>query len=311
VKIGEYEMCLVAGYFDESTDEDTEGLCYTVAGFIGNQHVTALLDLYWKDVLDRYEIEYFKASELNAGTGQFQKFRDEPLNTNWRPFSQREKDLFTNIKTDFTDVIVKNASGLCGIAIVLILPDLERLRLEYKHAEALPVPYSICANVALVEAGMIINALNTGRSGEKLHWLRPVFDSHEIYSNRTLAAWATFCERNPDATKYMLRPHYEREQDYRMLQAADNLAFEVRKLTSRIHPVKQAILYPVRASFGRLWESKAIFTFYTLDYAALKALADVRVGIYPEALRDKLAQSRTEYPLRILSEIVGTERRRV
>ncbi len=139
-------MWLTAGFFDESTDEDTEGTCYAIAGFIGAQLVTATLELRWRDLLKKYGLEYFKASELNAGVGQFQKFRDDPNNLRWRHFSQREKDIFKEIKTTFTDLIVSFNEGLYGIGAVVILPDLERLRSEYEHAKAFRFPTS-CAPI--------------------------------------------------------------------------------------------------------------------------------------------------------------------
>jgi len=84
-------MPFVAGFFDESSDEDSSQI-YVVAGFTGNYLVTSILEMRWQDVLNKYELEYFKASELNAGVGQFQKYRDEPEDESWRPFSPREKN---------------------------------------------------------------------------------------------------------------------------------------------------------------------------------------------------------------------------
>ncbi len=104
--IAEYTMQVAAGFFDESSDQDTEGVCYTVAGIVGeNQHATTVLELRWKDVLKKYDIKYFKASELNAGEGQFKKFRDDPDSDKWVKFSERESLKFSEIKKDFTDVL--------------------------------------------------------------------------------------------------------------------------------------------------------------------------------------------------------------
>ena len=130
----EFTLQLGAGYFDESTD-DGDSFCYVVAGFVGSQHATVILDLRWKDILIEYGLDYFKASELSAGEGQFKKYRDDPAATEWKPFSAREKAKFTEIKKRFTDVIV-SCRGLYGIGAALILPDLDRLRKEYPRADA-------------------------------------------------------------------------------------------------------------------------------------------------------------------------------
>jgi hypothetical protein len=94
----ESQLAIAVGFFDESTDEDLEGSSYTVAGFAANNETSACLELRWKDVLLRYNLEYFKASELNAGEGQFRQFRDEPDNRSWQPFSDREKEKFVESK---------------------------------------------------------------------------------------------------------------------------------------------------------------------------------------------------------------------
>ncbi len=88
-------MWHAAAYFDESDDNDR---AYAVAGFLAHQHDCVHLDLAWRDrILEKYELEYFKASELNAGTRQFAKFRDNPSNLDCL-FSRREKELFGKIR---------------------------------------------------------------------------------------------------------------------------------------------------------------------------------------------------------------------
>ncbi len=294
-------MYLVAGFFDESTDEDSGGLSYTVAGFIGNNLVTGILELRWQDVLNKYGLEYFKASELNAGTGQFQKFRDDPTTHEWRPFSQREKDLFKQIKIDFTDVIVGCGDGLYGVGAVVILPDLERLRAEYDHAKALPVPYFICANMCMVAAGLEMAAQNLGHK-EDLCWLRPIFDTHEEYSGRAKLTWDSFCEKNPTASKYLLPPHYEREQDYLTLQAADNLAFEARKLVFTEHRKM-----PARESIKRLIQNGNIIRIAKFNYDALKITADAQFGIYPPGVKGVPMPPMIEQPIAAMSEVVNSD----
>jgi len=83
-------MWHMAGYYDESDDFNCG---YAVAGFLGHQHDCVHLDLAWRDkILDKYDLEYFKASELNTGKGQFAKFRDNPNGDLNAPFSPREKN---------------------------------------------------------------------------------------------------------------------------------------------------------------------------------------------------------------------------
>src|SRR5215468_1215558 len=111
-------MWHMAGYYDES-DDIARG--YAVAGFIGHQHDCVHLDLAWREkVLQKYGIDYFKASELNAGTGQFAKFRDDPNKLD-AAFSPREKKLLDEIKIATIDLTL-SFDLLIGIGAVCMLP---------------------------------------------------------------------------------------------------------------------------------------------------------------------------------------------
>lgn len=264
-------MWLAVGYFDESTDQDTENMCYVVAGFIGAQLVTATLELRWRDLLKKHNIDYFKASELNAGTGQFQKFRDNPHEHRWRPFSQREKDIFREIKTDFVDLILSFDKGLYGVGAAIVLPDLERLRSESEHArKVLAIPYFLCSQMCLVAAGLEMFEQNNGVSPSEQAFLRPIFHQHEEYGGRAKHAFNSFCGKNPVSAKYLLAPLYESDRDYLALQAADDFAFEVRKLL-----VAQENNWPSRREpMKRLAQSGNVIRVYKLDYDALNMIAE-------------------------------------
>ena len=81
---------MAAAYFDESDDHQH---AYGVGGFLGNQFDCVYLEWAWREhILEKYDIKYFKASELEYGFGEFAKFRDDPKNLNAK-FSSREKAL--------------------------------------------------------------------------------------------------------------------------------------------------------------------------------------------------------------------------
>ena len=67
-------MWHMAGYYDESDDFERG---YAVAGFLGHRMIACIsISLGETGFSDKYELEYFKASELSSGKGQFAKFRD-------------------------------------------------------------------------------------------------------------------------------------------------------------------------------------------------------------------------------------------
>lgn len=269
----ELKLQLAAGYFDESTDEGGENLCYVVGGFIGSQHATAILDLRWQDALRKYELDYFKASELNAGEGQFKKLRDDPRAKGWRKFSPREKEKFDEIKTHFTNVFL-SCRGLYGIGAAVILPDYKSLRDSYLNARNnLTEPYYLCSALALTEAGQVFHKRNQSLPHCDRGFLRPIFDSHQVYGERVKLSFDSFCKKNPVSAEYLLPPLYESELDYISLQAADNLAFEIRKFI-----VNKSFKPNVgeRVSIRRIKEQGKILIIYKLDYEGLKKLADAQ-----------------------------------
>ena len=98
--------------------------------------------------------EYFKASELNAGRGEFAKFRDDPTTVDAK-FSKREKTLFDQIKIESINLILE-FDLLIGIGAVLILPDYQRICDEYREmGKTLPVPYFFCAQLMMMESQLL------------------------------------------------------------------------------------------------------------------------------------------------------------
>jgi len=265
-------MMLAAGCFDESTDESSEGRCYTVAGFVGGLDVMVVLELRWKDLLKKYNLKFFKASQIENGFGEFAQYRDDP-NALSKPLSKREKALIVEIKTAFVNLICET-DGLYGIGTVLILPDFERLVQEdpvaYHH---LPFPYYICGQLTMMEAGQMMLLSNQHSRPAARGNLRPVFDSHEEYSGRFKQIFDSFARMNPISSRYLLAPHYESELDHLTLQAADCLAYEARKLLiqQEFEPHR-----PERIAMTRL--RKRVRRLYKLNYESLKLIAHAQTS---------------------------------
>lgn len=260
-------MWQMAGYYDESDDF---GRGYSVAGFLGHQHDCVHLELAWRDrILNKYGIDYFKASELNSGKGQFARFRDNPNSDLDAPFSQREKEIFNDIKIATIDLILE-FDRLVGIGAVLILPDYYRLAEEFKErGKKILAPYQFCAQTTMMESGFIVLHINETMSASERGLLRPVFDSHEQYSGRAKRVFDEFSEKNPITSSVLLPPHYEKDTDYLMLQAADNLAYECRRL---LVTENFETHIPERAAMKRLKER--VYKIYKLNYDALKTICE-------------------------------------
>lgn len=259
-------MWQAAGYFDESDDNER---AYAVAGTLGHQHDCVYLHWRWEEsIIKKYEIEYFKASELNSGAGQFAKFRDDPTNVS-RPFSQREKDLFRKIKVESIDIFLEFPE-LWGVGVVMLLPDYYRLLEERKACgKTLPKPYFFCAQLVMMATGALIYAFNSIHRPEQKAIVRPVFDSQEQYSGRAKQMFDEFCRKNPFSSNYLLPPHYETEQKYVALQVADNVAYECRRL---LITTEYDTHIPEREAMKRL--KQQMLRVYKLNYETMKMIIE-------------------------------------
>jgi hypothetical protein len=260
-------MWLAAGYFDESTDE-FEDRCFTVAGFIGPHFAGLSLDMKWKDRLEEWNLDYFKASEIEGGFGQFAQYRDDP-NALTKPLSAREKDLIKAIKTSFVDLIC-DEDEMTGIGAVLLLRDYQVFKLqEPKLAAKLPNPYTLCGQFVMMEAGFEMLACNERYPTRLQGLMRPVFDSHEDYSFKFQHGFDSFCKKNPTCSQFLLPPIYEDDQTYHCLQAADCLAYEARRLVDNaLFDPKR----PERVAMARLRQT--VSKIYFIKYDGLKLIAE-------------------------------------
>ena len=266
LKLGVLKLSISTCYLDESTDEDTLGYCYTVAGWLGGDDAFLDLDFAWGDFLRRNGLKYFKASECEGGLEEFARFRDDPSDLS-RPLSQKEKDTLTQVKTEAIDVIVKQRD-IYGVGTVLMLPDYTRIRNEFAP-KLLPVPYFLCGQLTLLAAGFMMKAWNDHVRPEQFCHLRVIFDSHEDYSGRAKEVFDSFKIKNPNAAACMLPPHYEDDLEYRGLQVADTLAYEARRLLVRTE-------YRKGLKGNRAWERlrEKVELVYKLDYRTLKMICE-------------------------------------
>jgi hypothetical protein len=262
-------MWLAAGYFDESIDQDVEDRCFSMAGFYGSQFTAAQLDLKWKDNLNKWNLNYFKASEIEFGFGQFAQHRDCQNDLN-RPLSHREKGIIREIKTSFVDIICDSCShgGLIGVGVTLVLRDFYLLHSqEPELAKKLSNAYTMCGDMMLMASGLAMNECNES-SPYYPGFMQPIFDTQEEYGPRFKMGFSYFAQKNPKSSRFLKPPMFESEEKYRCLQAADLLAFESRKLLINTFYDPNR---PERVAMSRLKEH--VDRLYLLDYNTLKLIA--------------------------------------
>jgi Protein of unknown function (DUF3800) len=263
-------MMLTAAYFDESTDESDAGYCYTVAGWLTALDDGAILCMKWKDLLNKYGMKYFKASEVEYCAGELRKFRERPGNGG--PLTQKDKDFKNQVKTEFVDLICESPY-LVGNSVTILLRDWKQFKLdEPELALQLPTVYNLAYQTVLMEVGLSIHDYNDSRSAKDKVLIRPVIDSHEQLEPQFMHAYPVWAEKNPRSSVFTLPPFYEDEQEYRCLQAADCLAYEVRRFVTGY--INDSDTPKVRVAMERMGEK--CNHMYLLDYETIRKLASVQ-----------------------------------
>ena len=85
-----------------------------------------------------------------------------------------------------------------------------------------------------------------------------------------------FCRKNPISAQFLLPPHYEDDTHYLMLQAADNLAYECRKL---LITSEYDTHLPLRIAMQRL--KKQVHKIYKLNYESMRIIMEAQA---PDAI---------------------------
>ncbi len=255
---------ICGGYFDESDD----GPIFAMAGYVANYETWVHLDWAWRDLLKKWNVRYFKASECENLLGEFAQYRHNP-NDLTTQLTREEWAVMCRAKTDFVNAICKYENDVIGIGVSTIKKDYDRIIAENEVAGKMfgDSPYYICLQLCLTGAVFSLTEPLSARAKIDLR-IKPIFDSHAEFSATAKVLFDSFIEKNPECAKILLPPSYDRDEETTPLQVADMLAYEARKLSldTIYKPEKKERIAMTRLkpSIGRI---------YRLDYTTLEYLA--------------------------------------
>lgn len=234
---GEARFTMLTCYFDESGGEE---LKFTfVCGFVASVNQWERFEIDWKIFLAKYDVPYFHMKEYSQSKGPFKK---------WAPSSMQ------GTRADFmrdAAVIVKATAQLMFVSMVSheIFDDFDS---RYKLREEFSTPYALAGRLCVALA-------NTWRRKTTFPLdMKYVFEDGCPDKGGLIKAMAT-----PNLYR-LPAPSFEPSRDVKksrkwpdgriglvQLQAADYLAYEVRKLLIDFDLIKQGAR-GFRASFGAL-----------------------------------------------------------
>ncbi|MHB8486055.1 MAG: DUF3800 domain-containing protein [Candidatus Acidiferrales bacterium] len=218
-------------YLDESFDSGKAGL-FAVGGIIAQGVGLFELDRKWKNLCEKYDIAYFKASECEYGRGQFTKF----VTTAGEP-TDREKEKLREISLDFVGLIA-DEMGVVGHGITIDQEEFYRVLSKNPAAKAVlrDDPYRLGYDLAMVQCAWIMKEIQldfseTSPFGTRIKHPHVSFvcDEHEQYGPLASAAYQELKTKNPEAGQYMATFESADDKELPVLQAADAVAYTVRR----------------------------------------------------------------------------------
>lgn len=263
-------IVVVGAYIDESSDEQAEEV-FSLAGYVApTVEWVYEFEPKWEAKLREHNLQYFRAAECQSGIGQFLQFRLDPSNPQAR-LTPDEKKRLTEIKKDFVGIAVEQAY-MWGFGVNVILKDFRALIESNPAAKAIlgDEPYLIGYQILLSKIGLTVKEFNDALDPHlfRRHMVGFVFDKgdRDLHA-RAREQYDRFQIANPESATWMASRTEKDDKLVYELQAADNLAFEVRK--SRFNRLRYPDI-PERPALTRLKHNLAIV--YNLDRRSLELL---------------------------------------
>jgi hypothetical protein len=245
-------------YFDESWDQHQKKIL-VIGGMIGRYEQWSKIEWPWKELLEKYEIKYYRASEAEFARGEFNK---EPFRSGENPSTSEQYRLLERVREDFFHVITRGI--VSGLAIGVPLQ-------EFNQAANTPeklkkfggTPYYICGHVAML--AMLKAEKEVIRSKELVAF---IFDRQQEFDAEMLKVHANLdtaaCEYHSQVGSIV----FDDKKRFIPLQVADTLVYESRKYLERKIIDPNAV---PRREMQRLMDEEKIFQISLCDKEYLES----------------------------------------
>jgi hypothetical protein len=203
---------------DESVDKG-EKKVFAVGAVIGHETQWAWLENEWKAILKPEGIEYFRANDCAAMTGQFLKFRK-----NRYKITETEKTKAEGIRQKLLGRI--SESGVVGLGLAIDMDEFRAVANTAKKLDAFGgTPYYHCYFLAIEQAASIM------RDKFPQGTLAFAYDEHQKYGAHLRDVFGVFKENNPSIARHMTTIAPFDDKTFTPIQVADLVASVVRRYT--------------------------------------------------------------------------------
>ncbi|MBZ5504707.1 MAG: hypothetical protein LAO78_04380 [Acidobacteriia bacterium] len=221
---------MIGSYMDESFDIPPNHGIFAVGGIMARGVPIFELERRWEKLLKRpdIDIEYFKASQCQAGTKQFKKFVSDPKN-----ITPSERTRLDSISLEFLDTIahmpLEPNSFLVATGIGVVQEDFyEVIKDDYARSVLGNSPYFLAYHLAMIQCAWSMKTMHDDdkRFDDSVSFICDLCEEH---SDASYEAYRLLKEKNPKAAAYMGVYGAEDEKQCFPLQAADAVIYEIRR----------------------------------------------------------------------------------
>jgi hypothetical protein len=225
---------------DESSDDANTGL-FAVGGIMARGVALFELERKWEKLRTRPDINiaYFRAAECKSGRGEFAKFVAVPGSP-----SPAEHQKLDEISHEFLSLIPKE-EYIIAHGIGVVQKDFyDVIKDENARAVLGDSPYRLAYDFAMIQCAWAMKQLeqNIARDKERLMASGPSYREHvsfvcdedEEHSPVAHAAYRSLKLTNPNAAQYMATFTSADDKAVQVLQAADAVAFEIRRVLNLV-----------------------------------------------------------------------------
>jgi hypothetical protein len=282
-------------YMDESCDEKGKGV-FVVGGLLMRGVPSFELERKWEKLRKRSDIDivYFKAAECKNGRGEFAKFvaiPGSPTSTEHQKLDSISREFLSLIPKE--EHIVVQGVGVVQTEFNEVIQD--------PNARAIlgDSPYRLAYDFAMIQCAWAMRQLeaeinkdreNVAVGGASREFVSFVCDEHDQYSPLANEAFRNLKLTNPNAAKYMGTFDSADDKRVEVLQAADAVTFEIRRVLNLAMGNYSAL----RAQFRELADPGKVFLItHTTKDQLLHIVAHHKPG-EPFKLDDIMAQQITE-----------------
>lgn len=252
---------MLKSYFDESSDGSQQKI-FVVGAMMGRYEEWRKIECPWKQLLDDYEIEYYRASEAEFARGQFEK---EPYRTEGIPTTARQFELLHEAQEQFFQIICKGV--VSGAVLGIPMKDFQSVANTPEKLDRFGgTPYLICAHTVMIR---MLKAAKYELDSREL--MAFIFDRQEQFESEMLRVHRELTLASCEFHSQVGSISFDDKRRFIPLQVADTLAYEARKDLQRKIDNPNA---SERIEFTRLKESGKIFEIGLFEQRHLQEYLD-------------------------------------